>query len=643
MINWKEIEPKTIELRKDLLATLTAVQKESGAENIPEASRSIPLAQELLAKPSYDLVICGEVKKGKSTFINALIGQELLPTGVKETTSQVFRISNSEKESFALVFTDGTSEVISQSELTRHGSQVDADRMGEPVFKNRQLDYIQINIPVAFLPQEINMVDTPGLGALYKSHELITKRYIQNAAAVVFIFDPSQPMVQQEKAFLEKVFAVTPYVMFVMTKIDCHDQAHWINQISRCETLLKEAFERSCYTMPKVFPIASLTLFDAAQEDDADARDELIEFSYFRDLQAELLRLMYQTVGLSRTQFAYDEALKQKQRTLASIDEQLKMIESTTKEEQESIREEKVKRKTVFEQTWGPASTKRKEVMQEVQLILGSVHNRASQLSATTGSIYKKYYAQIEELSNAGEITSFSMRVTEKILNEVSSEWQSIANNAQQDIMIALSSLKTQMEQVTNPASFNATGSFGVVALSGSEKFQSYKAKYFDAAVTSGIGVSLLSLAGVAVAPIAPIIFIGVLIYGYFAGGKGVEQREVEKNKAILKSGLSNLMHEINAQLFHVPLTGEHMTLVQKFTADLASSVEKAMAAMYEAEKSGFDNDLKRLDEQAKLGSEQKKKELVRINEQRKQWFNIAGQLEGEERLLNQIREALSV
>ena len=63
-------------------------------------------------------------------------------------------------------------------------------------------------------------------GALYKSHELITNRYVQNAAAVVFIFDPSQPLVQQEKLFLEKVFNVTPFVMFVMTKTDCYDESY---------------------------------------------------------------------------------------------------------------------------------------------------------------------------------------------------------------------------------------------------------------------------------------------------------------------------------------------------------------------------------------------------------------------------------
>ena len=93
-----------------------------------------------------------------------------LPTGVKETTSQVFRITNNPTESFSLVFTDGTNEKIARDQLSRFGSQVDADLLGEPIFKNRQLDYIQVNVPIEFLPVGVSIVDTPGLGALYKSH-----------------------------------------------------------------------------------------------------------------------------------------------------------------------------------------------------------------------------------------------------------------------------------------------------------------------------------------------------------------------------------------------------------------------------------------------------------------------------------------
>lgn len=117
------------------------------------------------------------------------MGKQILPVANEIATSQVFRIAHSETESYSLVFTDGTNEAITYEQLSRYGSQVDAILQGEPIFKDRTLDYIQVNIPVAFLPKGVNLVDTPGLGALYKRHEYITQNYVKKASAVIFVMD----------------------------------------------------------------------------------------------------------------------------------------------------------------------------------------------------------------------------------------------------------------------------------------------------------------------------------------------------------------------------------------------------------------------------------------------------------------------
>ena len=61
--------------------------------------------------------------------------------------------------------------------------------------------------------------------------------------------------------------------------------------------------------------ITSTTLFSASKETDEDAKAELIDFSYFPAAQLELLKVMYITVGLSRTRFAWEESNKHKIRS----------------------------------------------------------------------------------------------------------------------------------------------------------------------------------------------------------------------------------------------------------------------------------------------------------------------------------------
>ena len=65
---------------------------------IPKPDMSVKSAGAVIQQEQYDVVVCGEVKKGKSSFINALMGDEVLPTNTQVATSQVFRIINDEVE-----------------------------------------------------------------------------------------------------------------------------------------------------------------------------------------------------------------------------------------------------------------------------------------------------------------------------------------------------------------------------------------------------------------------------------------------------------------------------------------------------------------------------------------------------------------
>lgn len=75
-------------------------QLASENSKLPIVPMSFTSAKKLVADSPYDVVVCGEVKKGKSSLLNAIIGQEILPVNSEITTSQVFRISNSTQESF---------------------------------------------------------------------------------------------------------------------------------------------------------------------------------------------------------------------------------------------------------------------------------------------------------------------------------------------------------------------------------------------------------------------------------------------------------------------------------------------------------------------------------------------------------------
>lgn len=623
-MNWKELEPKAMGLRQKLLSLMSSIEEESAEDKrLLKVSDTFKVAKELIERPEYDIVVCGEVKKGKSSLLNAIIGEDLLPVNNEIATSQVFRITNSRAEAYELVFTDGSRQPITRDQLSHYGSQVDANLRGEPVFKGRSLDFIQINYPIEFLPEGVNLVDTPGLGAIYKSHEAITQNYVRNAAAVIFVFDPERPLVQQEQAFIEKVLAVTPYLLFVMTKVDLYKEAVWSNQIRRSEELLAKLFEAKHYPAPQIFPMSSAALRRAATEVDEDEREMEMEDSYFPAVKEELLYMMYKTVGMLRTGFALSEVEKQTIRVRAFVDDLIKASVADTKDAQEALRKGREQLQIRLQSDWGPNSAKRAAVDHELNAICGSVNSRAQQIFLTTGTIYKNYDSKIEAITSLDEFEVLGKTMPVEIVNEVSSRWQRIARDAQDKVMAQLNMVQGEMEDImVSDASFQKED-IGVKKLSGADKFNCYRTSYMNGVITSGIGMSIIATLGLVALPIiGPIAFVGALLWGFFGGKESAQKKALADNKVMFKQELGKLLNELSAQLMHVQKGNR--SVVGEFVFELNNSAREAVKNLFEQQKAQLQEEAKKLEEQAKKTAEEKKQNLEQLNVLRATWNAIA-------------------
>src|SRR5215213_2639739 len=90
-------------------ATVLRYLAEKGKEfDLPEPPRALALYRRKLQANEYSVLVVGEAKRGKSTFVNALVGEDILPTDVDVATSQVFKISHSQREGYRLRFEDGS-------------------------------------------------------------------------------------------------------------------------------------------------------------------------------------------------------------------------------------------------------------------------------------------------------------------------------------------------------------------------------------------------------------------------------------------------------------------------------------------------------------------------------------------------------
>lgn len=132
-------------------------------------------------KTPLKVVLMGEVKAGKSTLINAIIGEEVSPVGVTETTSVIMDISHSIEKSGVIHWKDGSKKSLTIPNIY----QLLKDNIHTPTFYS-EIESVKLTFPFDNL-QSIQLIDTPGMETITSSNNEITKKFIQKADVVLWV------------------------------------------------------------------------------------------------------------------------------------------------------------------------------------------------------------------------------------------------------------------------------------------------------------------------------------------------------------------------------------------------------------------------------------------------------------------------
>lgn len=252
-----------------------------------EATQSEPdadyLAQaKLTGLGLFRLIVVGEIKKGKSSFINALLGtKNLVPVHSDVATSTIFKIHYGTEQKYTVYFEkeSGKNKLeIHAAQLAEYGTED-----GNPE-NEKQVDYIRVESPAPLLRNGLILVDTPGVGGLFKKHREITFRHAPNADAVFFVTDSIEaPIGADEVRFLKELRQVTDLITYVQTKSSKADSEARMARMSNNLSIIEDQVG-----MPK--SEISYFIVDSGLKSDADAshdRDDL-EDSGFMPLMTYL-------------------------------------------------------------------------------------------------------------------------------------------------------------------------------------------------------------------------------------------------------------------------------------------------------------------------------------------------------------------
>ena len=254
------------------------------------------------------LVIVGEFNAGKSSFINALLGDHLLKEGVTPTTTQINIIR----------FNDEHQETISDKNILVIGAPI-------PILK------------------EISIVDTPGTNAIVRKHEEITNQFVPRSDLVLFVTSADRPLSESERAFLQQIRDWGKKLVMVLNKVDLLQNDEEVKQV---EDFITENISSLLGIHPDIFSVSSRLALQAKQ-----GKPHLWNASHFEALEnhikssldeEERVRLKFLNpigVGLNLNQH-YEELVKSRLELLnddwdviSSVEKQLNLYKEDMQED----------------------------------------------------------------------------------------------------------------------------------------------------------------------------------------------------------------------------------------------------------------------------------------------------------------------
>ena len=611
------------QIKKQLIDLCEKTLSYAQTKEFPDATKDIGFSLDNLRNDIFDVVVCGEVKKGKSSFINAIIGERILPVDTKVATSQAFRIVNNDKQAFYLVFTDGTKQEVERDDLENYGSQVRIDKNGEPITFGKIVDYMEVHTPIPFLPQSVVLVDTPGLGAIYANHATVTKRHLAKASAVIFILDPTNPITEPEISFLNEVTGITQNVLLVMTKQDNYDEEYINTQINRdVEILVEKGFkEKISANEIKILPMSSTLLYDVKNADlEADEQKIFYEASFFDNVKTELLKMLQMTIGLSKSSTAYNALNQYNSRVMAAVAESEEVLKSPNSAQQLLSRKQQIKAN--FQATWGPNGKEQKAIITSVNSIIAAFSTKATALFNPGTDLYNKLLNEIDSLVDYQTTKCYAEQFPNKMMTEYMQAWQGLNEECAGKINQTMSKFQKEMtEDVSTQMQRGMSNaitlpSYNLPKYGAMDYFNFTKAGWFTLFFAANIFGATI---GIAALPIAALI-------GWFTGNKAKRDRMKSELRNYLNTNLSTLRNQILTN----PMDAKDALSKSLFETTKEKHIQTAQTVLkqiYDEQLAVTEQEVERLNDQITTINKERHQIELQLKTIKEKWNPIYNQL----------------
>ncbi|MBD8071171.1 dynamin family protein [Bacillus sp. PS06] len=326
------LNEKHAELIQQTQSLLTLIE-----EKIPHAAYKEAIRDLLhdIQADEHLITVLGEFKRGKSTLINALIEQPLLPSDVTPTTATINVLRHAEQSGTTVYMQNG--EIIDDQVSPQHLKSFTFEEGSDL----QDIHHLEIKLPLGQLGEKMVIVDTPGVGDLNEHRLDVSYSYIPRSSVVLFVFDATTPLRKSEMEYLTETVLKLSFgeVVFVANFIDRLDEDELEETLDYMNTRLKKVMKDVPF---RLFPLSSkdalcdpqnpefVQLLSYLKKQAHQGAGSITKFSFFEERLSKLFTVVQQDIEqIEDMRQATDTELEQALAEIQDFNQQAKVHEDT--------------------------------------------------------------------------------------------------------------------------------------------------------------------------------------------------------------------------------------------------------------------------------------------------------------------------
>ena len=217
------------------LHRLVILAEELGETQLAEEARKI---LDRASEGRFYVVCVGQSKRGKSTLINALVGEVILPSGYVPVTSVPTVVRFGESPEARVQFSNTAWQTIALKDLPQYVSE---EFNPENI---KSVSGAEVFFPSPLLATGLCLVDTPGLGSVFEGNTAATRSFIPHTDAVLVVLGADPPLAGEELSIVEALARQTQHLVFVLNKADKSEEDERTASLAFSSQLLERHLRR---------------------------------------------------------------------------------------------------------------------------------------------------------------------------------------------------------------------------------------------------------------------------------------------------------------------------------------------------------------------------------------------------------------